>query len=90
MIKLKRRIVESMDFPAEAALGLVRAQVLGREKMFVENHQGVHAYHADCIRLKTAEGILRVEGKNMELCELRRDRLYITGQISGFFYEMPQ
>ena len=90
IVRLKRRIVESMDFPAEAALGLVRVQLLGREKMFVENHQGVHAYHAACIRLKTAEGLLRVEGDKMVLCELRRDRLYITGQISGFFYETPQ
>ncbi len=90
IVKLKRRIVESMDFPAEAALGLVRVQLLGREKMYVENHRGVLAYRAACIRLKTEEGVLRIEGESMTLCELRRDRLYISGQIAGLFYEMPQ
>ncbi len=88
IIRLRHKLVHALDFPCEAAEGTVRLQMLGREEMTVENHKGVYEYKADLVRLQTREGMLRITGEKLMLRELSLDRIYISGVISGFFYEI--
>lgn len=90
IIRLRHKLVRALDLPSEAAEGETRVQLLGRERMLVENHRGIYEYRGDLVRLKCADGMMRISGDGLILQELSRSRLFVGGSISGFFYEITQ
>lgn len=58
--------------------------------MEVENYCGVLEYGTDYIRLYSSIGIIRIEGKNLNICLADHESIIINGEISGIFYENQQ
>lgn len=86
-IKLKRRIIEALDLPMEAAFDVPRLTMLGTERALVENHKGIYEYYPSYVRLQTGCGMLRVGGEALALRELSTERLLISGAIASVEYE---
>ena len=59
----------------------------GEIQLVVENHKGVFECAPERIRLRTGEGILRIEGNNMALMEFSDERALIRGEISLVSFE---
>ena len=59
----------------------------GGELMEVENHCGVLEFTQNCIRLYSKLGILRIEGRNMDIRLADCESVIIYGEICGLFYE---
>ena len=57
------------------------------ELMEVENHCGVLEFTQNCIRLYSKLGILRIEGRNMDIRLADCESVIIYGEICGLFYE---
>ena len=57
------------------------AEVYGKDRVLVEQHQGIFAYGTECIRIGTTYGQLVVEGEGLRLCCMSRSQLVIRGSI---------
>ena len=58
-----------------------RITSVGSRSLMVENYTGIEKYHSDCVCLKTRCGIIKVEGTDLSLSEVRKGALIISGDI---------
>ncbi len=86
-IKLGRRAAALLDLPEETFTGSVKATLYATSSLVVENHGGVFECAPERVRLRTGEGILRVEGADMTLMEISDERALIKGAISAVLFE---
>lgn len=86
-IRLGRRAAALLDLPEETFTGCVKVTLYSANTLVAENHKGVFECAGEHIRLRTSEGILRVEGEGMVLMELSNERAMIRGEITGVSFE---
>lgn len=82
-----RRLLRALDLPEEVDLSVVKCTMLGGSDLLIENHRGILRYDADCVRLMTTEGVLRVTGEALVLTEFGGERIYLRGRIAGWVFE---
>lgn len=85
--KLKRKLLNALDLPADADGSAIRITMVANTDLLVENHAGVLRYTDRLVRLYSPHGILRIEGKALQLSEFGPERVYIRGEIAGWQYE---
>ena len=84
---LQRKVLEVLDLPQETMKDVPKVTMLARGDMLIENHTGILEYKDGYIRVNTPLGVVRVDGKSLELMELATERVYIKGEIAAFCYE---
>lgn len=73
-------------FPKEVVSNVPRITMTGRERLHVEQHQGLVDYEQECIVLRTACGLLRVSGAGMSFLLYNAAEALITGRIDSVFF----
>ena len=63
--------------------GKTLVEILGRERVIIENHSSILSYEPDRILLKVKEGQIGVVGRGLVLSQIAGDQLVICGQIDG-------
>lgn len=81
--KLADRIAKVTDIHAEPLLHLPLIEVVGRQRVLIENHQGVDQYSHTQIGIKVSYGRLCVFGTRLHLLQMSKERLVITGCIEN-------
>lgn len=66
------RLAGKLDLPADIAAGLPRIALNGFSECSLDRHRGIDALNI---------GELTVEGQKLELRQMHRERLCITGRI---------
>jgi sporulation protein YqfC len=87
MNRLKKQFMEIFDLSPEIVLDLPLVMMVGRQRLFLENHKGVTHYHKNEIRIKFQDGLLLLKGEDLIVNEINSDSLSISGQLSGIYYE---
>lgn len=77
------RFTRATDLDAEPMLRLPLVEILGQQRVLVENHQGVNQYGCDKIGIKVCYGSLCICGRNLKLLQMTKERLIITGCIDS-------
>lgn len=72
---------EQLDLPGESFPGDSLIEIMGTERVLIENHCGVCAYSRERIDIKVKKGIISVSGACLELRCMTKDQLIISGQI---------
>ena len=72
----------SAALPSELMPGQFLVELLGRERVLIENHQGVQEYSDGKICVKAPFGSVCVCGKDLRLSCLSKERLVIVGPVS--------
>lgn len=81
---IKRNVSEALELPKEVVLNLPLISIIGREEFCIENYKGIIEYSEEKIRINTASGILKIEGKNLNLRNITSESLTITGGMFKF------
>ena len=84
--KMIKKASDLFDIPGEAAAGVPRVTVTGRESVHVENHRGLLEYGRERISVNTGRYIIRVTGAGLELAAMSDMELLIDGDIRGIEY----
>ena len=79
--ELFRRMVCAAGLPEDVMLGMPRMVLCGGRRMLMENHQGIVEYGPERLRVKTASGVVIVEGEDLTLSSLGETDLMVTGEI---------
>ena len=78
-----QRLTETMDLPAEPLPGLPVVELLGENRVLIENHQGVIGYGKEKICVRVKFGHVEIEGACLEILRMRCNQLVISGCIQG-------
>ena len=77
------RLARQADLQGEAFPGQPLVEIYCDRRLLIENHRGVVGYSdiEICVRVKF--GLLRICGTCLELAQMSRQQLVITGKIEG-------
>ena len=84
--QLRERIGRDLQLPEEIDPALTRLTWVGRNALYIENHGGIREFSASLLRVETAGGVLRIEGEELELEEVGRNLLAVSGRIASASY----
>ena len=73
--------MRSAGLPEEMVTGAARLTMIGRRRVRIENHCGLVELTQERIRLRTREGMVRIEGSDLTLRELTHHTAEIEGEI---------
>ena len=83
---IKQTLTNIFDLPKEITMNLPLISIIGNEELFIENYKGVIEYTEEKIRLNTACGILKVDGRKLFLKQITAENITITGNILSMEY----
>ncbi|MGI6539027.1 MAG: sporulation protein YqfC [Caldicoprobacterales bacterium] len=83
---MKSNLSEIFDLPKDIMLNLPRISMIGNNQMMVENHKGIIEYTPQRIRVNSSIGVIRIQGKDMQLKNIASDDIMITGEIKMLEY----
>ena len=78
---MKSTVSDFFELPKDITLNLPKISMIGSNQMLVENHKGIIEYIPQRIRVNSSIGVIRVQGKEMELRNIAADDIMITGDI---------
>lgn len=61
--------------------GCPLTEILGNNRVLIENHTGIIAYDSNRICVSTCVGVISIEGTALEIKWISKENLIITGQI---------
>lgn len=59
------------------------AEIIGKGRVLIENHQGVLAYSDKEIGIKVAYGTIEITGCNLQLMEISSEQLVVKGVVDS-------
>jgi sporulation protein YqfC len=87
MERFKKQFAELFGLPAEIVLDLPLFMIVGRDKLFLENHKGVTLYQSDLIKIRIKAGYFIIKGKDLFIDEIMSENLRISGKILSLSFE---
>ena len=81
--RLKSGIAEALELPKEIVLNLPVITAMGNERVNIENYKGVVEYNGEMIRINTACGILRIDGRGLFIVRISAESVSVGGLITG-------
>ena len=75
------RLASAADLPSEPVPGLPLVELLGKQRVLIENHFGVVQYCPNEIAIKVSYGLLIISGCALHLSQMTKQQLIITGRI---------
>ena len=79
--KLLSYISSELELPGFPAYGKTLIEILGHDRVLVENHVGIIAYADNLIRVRALDGIVEIHGFELSICCMSRFQLVIRGNI---------
>lgn len=78
---IKKTITNALELPVDIALDMPKIIITGDLRVDITNHKGIIEYTYDLIRINTNIGMIRVEGKDMEIKNILIEEISIIGHI---------
>lgn len=85
--KMHRNLLRFLDLPSDSDGTVLKITMVADTDLLIENHCGVIRYTESLIRLNSEHGIIRIEGKDLQLSEFAAERAYIQGKVFGWHFE---
>lgn len=75
-----------LGLPADVAAGLPRIELSGFHACSIDKHTGILEYTRERVVVGLNIGQLQIVGSGLEITHMHRERLSVTGSISGLLY----
>lgn len=79
--KIWDMLADSMDLAEETLPGQPIVEILGENRVLVENHRGVKGYSRQCVIIHVRFGEIHVSGDCLQVVCMSKERLIIRGVI---------
>lgn len=74
-------IADALDLPLDVLCDIPRTEIIGSERINVENFRGILDYNENCIQINTNSGIVKIDGDELSISSITDDGVFIQGQI---------
>ncbi|MBS4959729.1 MAG: sporulation protein YqfC [Clostridiales bacterium] len=85
-MRWKNSVLSVLELPCEVLMDLPVVTITGCNRLQIENYKGILEYNEDKIRIKTKNGVLKIEGRQLMLNHLSSEDVLLTGTISSIEY----
>lgn len=75
-------LTRNANLPTEPIPKVPLVEISGNKRILIENHKGVSVYKVNEIHVKVSFGCLQICGSNLELAQMTKQQLVITGLIT--------
>lgn len=82
-VDIIQRAALGMELPSESILGVPIVEIFGNCRVLIENHSGVTDYSNCRISVCTRFGNYVISGNKLEIANMTKYRLVITGTIES-------
>ncbi len=82
-----RRLVDQTDLPAEAVVGATVVEIADDRRVLIENHRAIVEYGDERICVRVRFGSIVICGKKLQLAQMTKGQLVITGQIESLCFQ---
>lgn len=79
--KLLASAADKLDLPADIVAGQPRIELIGSRRCSVEPHRGLLEYARQLVSVDSAVGKVRIEGMDLEIIQMNRERITVSGEI---------
>lgn len=86
IINKKNRILEKIDLPKDVVMDLPKITIVGDNEITIENHEGIESFEDECIKIKTNNGIIKIEGQNFEILYIASETIVLSGKFKSVDY----
>lgn len=86
-VTIRERFADAMDVSKEVVLDSILISSIGDRELMLENYKSILAYSETCIRIKAKPYPLTVTGTGLEIRNITKDLLYLTGRIHDIAFE---
>ena len=62
IINRRNKVLERIDLPKDVILNLPKITIVGDNEITIENHEGIESFEDECIRIKTNNGCIKIDG----------------------------
>lgn len=84
--KIKNIVTKELDLPIEVVDNLPKINVIGDTEITIENHKGILSFDKDNTKIKTAIGVLDIEGEELEIVFIGGSTITISGKFKSLGY----
>lgn len=77
------RLTDGLDLAGESLPGMTVAELAGDARVLIEGHKGVTEYCRERVTVKVGYGLLTITGCGLELRQMSRQQLVISGRIDA-------
>ena len=84
--KIKKKLVNVLELPKEIIFNLPLINIIGNEEINIENYKGIIEYNPENIRINTACGVLKINGKKLSFKQITAENILINGMIIKLEY----
>ncbi|MDI9450694.1 MAG: sporulation protein YqfC [Limnochordia bacterium] len=81
--KAAKKLVSTMELPADAILDLPRITMIGNTELMVENHKGIEKYTSTEVRIRITGGHMAIHGCRLIVRFIDKDDLKLEGVITN-------
>ena len=81
------KINKILEMPKEIYTDTPKITITGFDEMIIENYKGILEYEEFFARISTYQGIISINGYNLNLENMTNDDIRITGKIESFDFE---
>ena len=81
--RVVKRLVTSLDLPADVILDLPRITMIGNTEILIENHKGIEKYTSEEIWLRVKNGNMRIYGRKLAIRFIEKDDIKLEGFINS-------
>ncbi len=79
---IQSKLIEMLELPKEVDLDVPFFSMLGNEEVTVENYKTMLEYSENIIKLNTVKGIIKIEGRNLQIKEITGEDIKINGIVT--------
>lgn len=87
MKKIEEKISKTTKFPAEVISSTPKLELTGNRSLYIENHKGIKILTDQLIIIKLNFGFIIAEGERINIQEINKDFIYLTGIFNSFRFE---
>ncbi len=84
---IRERFADALDVSKEVVLDSVLISSIGDRELMLENYKSILAYSETCVKIKAKPYPLTVMGTGLEIRNITRELLYLTGRIHSIAFE---
>lgn len=81
---IQNGLINNLDLPSAVVLNKPIITVVGNSKINIENFKNILEYSNSIIKITTSCGVFKIEGKNLFLKEISKEKIFVNGNIFKF------
>ncbi len=80
---IAEKVTDALELPKDLILDIPKMTIVGNSDLLLENYKTILEFKCEQIRVSTGLGVIKIYGEKMQIREITRENIIISGIITG-------